>query len=694
MFIEAVKIRIVGSSGKIYGRYLNFLRNESIQEISMIYGKNTFGKSTLVNSIIYALKGEDIYPKNKYPINYEIILERFLNDTVKSAEIYLQLFNQDKRVVVLRDAMDKEEAAIVFHDIFLEENDDVKLLAKKAKTKEYFKMTKDRNLIGNKTYQEFLFSFLNIDPIRKLTEEDTEEGLLFYIQNLLPLFVIIQEAWTDIQANNPRYTIKAVKETAFEMIMKLSSSHVAKYDHLLELNRTKLRHKTNSINDVKEVIRLLKYNNRLEIEKEINQNIEMVKDFQEKISLMENDRQVVDNVLSEIRAKFKHTSQIVRRYEQNLVVLNREISEYEYYLNKIQYDIEKNDKLKTAKKLIGIIPIEKCPRCLNAITLDEDRELATHHCSLCGSEMQHEDNTKQTLEYLKDEKADFKRLLEVKQEAKQEIEGKLTSARFELKEIKYQMDEHEETIKPKKLEQYLYYSREIGRILNSIKELEKDKEIILKFEKLEEDKNKVLEKIDELMAKKKAAKNKKEQDRKKIRFFEKEFKKMLFKMDFLSRGFEEKKIEEIEENLKKQNEKENLNQQDEESVVQKIYKSIYIDTEGYNPKIEGINLYNITSSSGLIRIILSYYISLLRTALAFKTDINHPLLLILDEPRQQNLDIETFNTFLKELYSLQKKYSGEFQVILASSEKGSIREKDICLYLNEDNYLIKELVTG
>lgn len=691
MFIEAVKIRIVGTSGKIYGRYLNFLKNESIQEISMIYGKNTFGKSTLVNSIIYALKGEDIYNKNKYPINYNIILERFLNDTVKSAEIYLQLFNQDKRVVVLRDAMDKEEAAIVFHNISLEENDDGKSLAKKTKTKEFYKMTKDRNLIGNKTYQEFLFSFLDIDPIRKLTEEDTEEGLLFYIQNLLPLFVITQEAWTDIQSNNPRYTIKAVKETAFEVIMKLSSSHVAKYDHLLELNRAKLRHKKNSVNDVKEVIRLLKYDNRLEIETEISKNIEIIKDYQEKISLMENNRQVVDNVLSEIRVRFKHMSQIVRRYEQSFNVLNREILEYEYYLNKIQYDIEKNDKLKTAKKLIGIIPIEKCPRCLNAITIDEDSELSTNHCNLCGSEMQHEDNTKQTLEYLKDERSDFKRLLEMKQEAKQEIEGKLTSARFELKEIKSLMEDYEETLKPKNLEQYLYYSREIGRISNSAKELEKDKEIILKFEKLENDKNKLQEKIDELKAKKKEAENKQVQDKKKIRFFEKEFKKMLYKMDFLSRGFEEKRIEEIEENIKKQNQ--NQNQQEEESVVQKIYKKIYIDTRGYNPKIEGMNLYNITSSSGLIRIILSYYTSLLRTALVFKEDTNHPFLLILDEPRQQNLDIETFNTFLKELYSLQNVYPGKLQVILASSEKGLIKENDIRLHLNESNYLIKEFIT-
>jgi energy-coupling factor transporter ATP-binding protein EcfA2 len=266
MFIEAVKIRITGNSGKEYGRYVNFQKNDAIQEISMIYGKNTFGKSTLINSIVYALKGEDIYSKNKYPINYNIILEQFLGDKVKSAEVYLQLFNQGQRVVVLRDAMDKEEAAMVFYNVSLEETDNGKSLSEKSSSKEYYKMTKDRNLIGNKTYQEFLFSYFKIDPIRKVTEDNTEEGLIFYIQNLLPLFVIVQEAWTDIQANNPRYSIKAVKETAFEVIMKLSSSHVAKYDYLLEQYQSQLRQKTNSINDLKEVVHLLKYDNTEEIE--------------------------------------------------------------------------------------------------------------------------------------------------------------------------------------------------------------------------------------------------------------------------------------------------------------------------------------------------------------------------------------------------------------------------------------------
>ncbi|MEH7191838.1 hypothetical protein V7074_00855, partial [Bacillus safensis] len=67
-------------------------------------------------------------------------------------------------------------------------------------------------------------------------------------------------------------------------------------------------------------------------------------------------------------------------------------------------------------------------------------------------------------------------------------------------------------------------------------------------------------------------------------------------------------------------------------------------------------------------------------------------LLVLDEPRQQNLDIDTFNQFLNELYLLKNEYPKQLQIILASSEEGTVKKEDIRLYLNKtDNKLIKEI---
>lgn len=693
MFIEAIKIKILAKSGKKYGRYLNFLVEDEISEINMIFGKNTLGKSTLIESIIYGLNGEAVYGKKQREIiNFKLLLKKFMDEKLEHAEIYLQLQSNGKRVVILRDAVEANEPVIVFKNIFLEEYDTGKTLDDRAKEKEFYKINKDKNIIGNQTYQEFLFSFLGIEPIRKVSENieagenGKEERLIFYIQNLLPLCVIPQEAWTDIQATNPKYEIADIKKTAFEFLLDLSNTDVAKYRHSLEYFNAQLRGKMNSLKDLQEVIQLLDKDSVAQIDDEIKVKKNDIIAFQKKISEMEKGNRVVDNVLKEIRSKYRKISMITKRHEDSLELLEAEISQYQYYITKIESDIEKNDKLKTAKKLIGILPIETCPRCLNDIEIEEKEELATGHCDLCGSELQSLKNTVQTLHYLQDELKDFKRLMGRKEEAKKEISNKLFLARLELKNLRETMDDYEDQLKPQSLEQYNYFSREIGRIENSIKELEKDKEVLKKYEILIKEKDKVAERIKELRQKIKAAKASENLDNEKLKTFESEFKDMLFKLDFLKDGFDTAKVESLDKSIKEKGKK-NI------SVIGRIYEQIVIDADDYYPKIDGVNLYNITSSSGLIRIILSYYLALLKTSLIYQKLTNHPFLLILDEPRQQNLDFDTFNHFLEQLYELKKDYPEQFQVILASSVKGNILDGDIRLFLSKvNNKLIKQII--
>lgn len=685
MFIEAIKIRIIAKSGKKYGRYINFLNNDKINELNLIYGKNALGKSTLIESIIYALNGEAIYGKRKKDIiNYKMILSTYLKDTLEHAEIYLQLSNKKERIVVLRDAIDSEEPVIVFKNVKLEKNDDGKSLNNKTKEKEFYKINKERDITGNKTYQEFLFSFLGIEPIRKKTDndEDNSERLIFYIQNLMPLFIIHQGAWHDIQAINPRYDINEIKKTAFEVIMNFTSTDVIKYRYLLESYQTSLRQKNNSIKDIQEVIGLLSFSQVSEIDNEIERKTKELQDLSNKISEMEKGTTEINHVIKEIRSKYRHKSLVARRYLDSLETLESEIDQYNYYINKIQSDIEKNDKLKTAKKLIGILPIEFCPRCLNKVSIKENEELEKGYCSLCGNEFQtpHDYEKDNTLNYLKDELKDFQRLKLDKEEEKRQISNKLFLVQLELKELKETMDNYEAELRPQNLEQYNFYSREIGRLKNIITELQKDKEIIKKYEKLLNEKEKLAEEVKNLRKKIKDIKSHQDLDNKKLEFFEKQFKDILFDLDFLKDGFDESKVE--EGNSKKST----------SDIIKEIYNQIKIDREDYYPKIEGINLYNITSSSGLIRIILSYYIALLKTALEFKDSVNHPMLLIMDEPRQQNLDLDTFNKFLDIFSKLKKEYpETQFQVIIASSEKGNCQESNISLDLGDNSYLIQEI---
>ncbi|MBS4203528.1 hypothetical protein KHA88_05450 [Bacillus sp. FJAT-49754] len=247
------------------------------------------------------------------------------------------------------------------------------------------------------------------------------------------------------------------------------------------------------------------------------------------------------------------------------------------------------------------------------------------------------------------------------------------------------MDSYEDQLKPQSMEQYNYFSREVGRIENKIKELEKDKEVLKKYENITKEKDKIALKIKELKKSIKDAKASEDTDKEKLGSFEEEFKDILFKLDFLKDGFDTDKVDNLDKSIKDKGKK-NI------SVITRIYEQIKIDREDYYPKIEGVNLYNITSSSGLIRIILSYYLALLKTCLIFGDSTNHPYFLVLDEPRQQNLDLDTFNQFLDELYQLKEEFPKQLQIIVASSEEGNIKDEDIRLYLNKiNNKLIKEI---
>ena len=207
--------------------------------------------------------------------------------------------------------------------------------------------------------------------------------------------------------------------------------------------------------------------------------------------------------------------------------------------------------------------------------------------------------------------------MEQKVNAKAEISSKLFLTQLELKELRNTMDSYEEQLKPQNMEQYNYFSREVGRIENSIKELEKDKEVLKKYEKLVNEKDKVANRIKEIKGKIKDAKASADLDNEKLITFETEFKEILFELDFLKDGFDTVKIDNLGKAIKEKGKK-------DASVIDRIYEQIKIDVEDYYPKIDGVNLYNITSSSGLIRIILSYYLALLKTCLEYKNSTNHP----------------------------------------------------------------------
>jgi hypothetical protein len=107
-----------------------------------------------------------------------------------------------------------------------------------------------------------------------------------------------------------------------------------------------------------------------------------------------------------------------------------------------------------------------------------------------------------------------------------------------------------------------------------------------------------------------------------------------------------------------------------------LISNIKLDsTDNYTPYLDNFDIYNISSSSDNIRIILSYYLALLQTSLKHKElgKIQYPNILILDEPKQQNLDNDSLVDCITVIETIP---ANESQVILTTySELPADREK-------------------
>jgi DNA repair exonuclease SbcCD ATPase subunit len=93
-------------------------------------------------------------------------------------------------------------------------------------------------------------------------------------------------------------------------------------------------------------------------------------------------------------------------------------------------------------------------------------------------------------------------------------------------------------------------------------------------------------------------------------------------------------------------------------------ESITLDRESYKPTRQGFDVLHDVSASDNIRVIAAYLTALLELSREFQT--NHPGLLILDEPRQQNMKWSHFVKILERLATAAK---WDQQVIIATSDR-------------------------
>jgi len=647
--IRAVKIEVNTTSG-LYGARFDFENG-----LNIIRGDNSSGKSSLFQSIIYGLGFEELlggknektmqsalkdqveFPKNKF-------------HQVVQSFVYLEIENG--RIVTTKRGVTTEGRKSQLIDVYegaLITGDNKTISSKPMYIHDKGGATDD--IYG---FHLFLTEFLNWDLPETLNNQGDLTKL--YLQQIAPAFIIEQKSgWSDFFATMPYYAMRNTESRVVEFLLNLDVFDNEKRKRVLNFKKQNLANRWTNlysqfvklseksggalkglepnpsiINSTREIfisiidnendISLSDYN---EIQKE-----ELNKLNQSEISTVGNNIGKNEN---ELRALSNKLNQLTLNYEMlspEISYDNEKLRQYTKQLEAINEDLRKNKGALKVKNLGYELPAETasdiCPTCHQEI---KDSLLPIE---INQTAMRIEDN----IAYIEAQQ----KMIEVYADGQRKnIQDKINR----LNNFQSQIIETRQAIRSLKQElvqdERLPSVIEIERRLNLRKKVEFYNKVIDDFNVLIEELKLLSKEHENILATEIGLPKDffSTEDRNKLTFLQESFIGMLKKFNYQSKPFQ----------------------------------AIKISNENYLPvaqKMAGEQLfYNIkfdSSASDFIRCLWAYFTSLLKTSVTFHT--NHPMLLILDEPKQQDMSIENFRSFLQEL----SQYKNEQILVFASFE--------------------------
>lgn len=309
---------------------------------------------------------------------------------------------------------------------------------------------------------------------------------------------------------------------------------------------------------------------------------------------------------------------------------NEKLKQYKKQLEAVLEDLRKNKGALKVKSLGSELPAEtasdSCPTCHQPI---KDSLLPSE---IKQTPMRIEDN----VSFLEAQQKMIEVYIEGQEKVIKDKEKKLIIYQSQLTETRQQIrDTKKELVQDERLPSVL----EIEKRLNLQKKVEFYSRVIDEFAQLIEELKALSKELDRILSREKDLPKDffSAEDRKKLASLQETFIALLRKFNYQSKPFE----------------------------------AIKISTDNYLPvaqKMVGEQLfYNIkfdSSASDFIRCLWSYYTAIFKTSVTYQT--NHPMLLIFDEPKQQDMAIGNFKSFLTELSQSQQQ-----QVIVFASFENS-----------------------
>lgn len=650
--INGIKLEINTSEG-LYGLNIPFKKG-----LNIIRGNNTTGKSTIFQSILYALGFEEILGAKNEKTMQSVLKDEVLDNNTKHKVLqsFVLLEIENKEIITIKRSVINDKRKSILIDVYLGP-----MLTKPEGVYELKQMyVHDR---GSASDQEFGFhayleEFLGWDLPEVLNTQGDYTKL--YLPLIAPAFIIEQKSgWTDFFATIPYYNVKNAEARVVEFILNLDVFKNELRKQEINSDKRILQEKWNSLlNEFKrladksssEIIGLTEYpsiiNNYGDVYFRIYRN---------------NKSYLVTELIQELNAEHQNlvaetTSTVGKDVEKNQNKLNTislNLNRYSLWHEQLSTEVfQEKEKLKQyilqKKNVEEDLKNNKTALKMYKIGADLPTNLAQQNCPTCGqgindsllpkeveqNPMQIEENIsfldaqKKMIEIFVE--AQRKRIIE-KETLISSYQSQITTLRAQVRSIKKDLVSDDRLPSEFQIEQKIILKRQIEFYENSMDE------------------------IDSLKSRLKALSKNWE----KILGLEKSLPK-----DFFS-GLDREKITYMQNYFLSLLDKFNYNSKERDVIT--------ISYEKYLPVIEMVlpnekaKTYDIrydSFGSDLIRCLWAYYTSLLKSSNNYNGC--HPGLMIFDEPQQQSASTNDFHEFLKELSSFK-----ESQVIIFASFQNS-----------------------
>ncbi|EBO5051105.1 hypothetical protein EGH56_23500 [Klebsiella aerogenes] len=646
--IERLIIRTSTSDG-IYGADLKFGYG-----LNIISAENSSGKSTCIQSIIYALGLEGILgPSRSNPLKSALTTKlRDNNDTeipVNESKIYLQLSNEyAKKITILRKSDSDISKIVTVYDCEFDKINPQKFT-------DYF-LKDPGSAQREKGFHYFLSNFLGITQPQVIKYDGTKCPL--YLESIFTVNYVEQtRGWGGILNVTPTYLgIKDLSQNVLEYTLNLDIREIRRKREISLDEKKNLETKwINTISELEANAKAYGFFVSTRIPDKITTKSEIYQDS-DLYTLGENNLEVslplykthkekeldyvraqlrndntpndgaLDSVLDGLRvnlANQEHAlSLLISDIESNklyITSINKSLTDTKESLRKYR-DIEKLKLLGSQEEFSFVSG--SCPTCGQAV---EDTLLPA---SFDGKTLTIEENIK----YLEKTYAVFDSLAKSEKIKFERKEATLKVANAKVRDLRNQIKEVQRSISSP-------VNPELRELIRKEVKLEKDIDILNSLEEFENSKKDTLIAV---ISDWRGCNNQltvlpydgfSKVDRLKLSLLRDSFKSNL--EDF---GYKSTPIEDFD-----------------------------LSTNTYKPTVDGIDIGSEASASDNIRVIWSYLYSLLMLdTYAKNISTNHLGLLIMDEPRQQETKDASFRTFIKKA---SESYVQEKQIIMGTSEK-------------------------